>query len=287
MTTAFVILHYRTLEVTIQCLENLLKIAPDSPIVVVDNGSQDGSGEEVRRLFGSKVVVVINDQNLGFARGNNAGFQYVKEHYTVDCVVVMNNDVIITQPGFAYILASYMREKRLDVCGPDIITPEGRHQNPLLRKPFSTFRIIKQMAIDAARLLMLKLHLFEKRLLSEYASNSNSFHKQEVNLANITGCVLHGSCVAYSSNYLSNELYAFVPVTFLYGEEMILAEHCRRRNYLTGVCPTATVTHLGGRTTLQGKAPNRSQIIRIKRLMLKAQWELVKMRILGEKTVKK
>ncbi|MBO4772168.1 MAG: glycosyltransferase, partial [Bacteroidales bacterium] len=145
MTTAFVILHYRTLDVTLSCLETLLESSPDSPIVVVDNGSGDGSGEEVRsRYAGSKnVTVIVNDQNLGFAKGNNVGYKYVKEHFDADCVVVMNNDVLISQKGFAEILSSYMTENNLEVCGPDIITPEGRHQNPLLRRQFSTFRIFK------------------------------------------------------------------------------------------------------------------------------------------------
>ena len=279
MTTAFVILHHKTLDVSLSCLDNLLKVAPDSPIVVVDNGSNDGSGEELRRRFADykNVVVIINDQNLGFAKGNNVGYKYVKDNFDVDCVVVMNNDVIITQPNFVEILASYMLENHLYVCGPDIITPEGRHQNPLQREPFSTFRIIKWILMDCMRLIMLKLHLFEKKILATYTSVSNSYQRQDIDLNGITDCVLHGSCVAYSSDYLSKEDFAFVPVTFLYAEEMILADYCKRKNYRTGVCPTATITHLGGKTIMNGALPREKQIFKT-RQVVKSLWQMLKLR---------
>ena len=282
MTTAFVILHHKTLDVSLSCLDNLLKVAPDSPIVVVDNGSNDGSGEELRRRFADykNVVIIINDQNLGFAKGNNVGYKYVKDNFDVDCEVVMNNDVIITQPNFAEILASYMLENHLYVCGPDVITPEGRHQNPLQRVPFSTFRIIKWMLMDCIRLIMLKLYLFEKKILATYTSVSNSYQRQDIDLNGITDCVLHGSCVAYSSDYLSKEDFAFVPVTFLYAEEMILADYCKRKNYRTGVCPTATVTHLGGKTIMNGALPREKQIFKT-RQVVKSLWQLLKLRWLG------
>ncbi len=279
MTTAFVILHHKTLDVSLSCLDNLLKVAPDSPIVVVDNGSNDGSGEELRRRFADykNVVVIINDQNLGFAKGNNVGYKYVKDNFDVDCVVVMNNDVIITQPNFAEILASYMLENHLYVCGPDIITPEGRHQNPLQRVPYSTFRIIKWMLMDCIRLIMLKLRLFEKKILATYTSVSNSYQRQDIDLNGITDCVLHGSCVAYSSDYLSKEDFVFVPVTFLYAEEMILADYCKRKNYITGVCPTATITHLGGKTIMNGALPRAKQIFKT-RQVVRSLWQMLKLR---------
>ena len=248
-------------------------------MVVVDNGSGDGSGEELRRRFAncSNIVVVINDQNLGFAKGNNVGYKYVKEHFDVDCVVVMNNDVLISQKSFADIMASYMEGNNLDVCGPDIITPESRHQNPLLRQQFSTFRIFKWLVLDVLRLLMLKLHIMEKRILAGYTANSNSFQRQDVDLNNITDCVLHGSCVAFSRSYISKEDFAFVPVTFLFAEEMILYDYCKRRNYRSGICPSAQVTHLGGKTIMKGALPREKQIFKTTQVV-RSLWQLLKLR---------
>lgn len=278
MTTAFVILHYKTIDVTISCLESLLQIAKGSPIVVVDNGSCDGSGEEIKKRFGDDVEMIINSQNLGFARGNNVGFVYVKEHYDVDCVVVMNNDVIITQPDFGDCLIRYMTQNGVDVCGPDVLTPEGRHQNPLLRHTFSTFRVVKWIAIDWLRLMALKMHLFENKILASYTSVSNTYQKQDVDLSDTTDCVLHGSCVAYSRNYLSNEAFAFVPITFLYAEEMILHDYCVRRNYRSGVCASAQVTHLGGKTIMQGALQREKQIFKISQVV-KSLCKLLKFRL--------
>jgi GT2 family glycosyltransferase len=192
----------------------------------------------------------------------------------------MNNDVIITQSGFADIIANYMKDHHLDVCGPDVVTPEGRHQNPLQRQPFPTFRIVKWMFMDCIRLIMLKLHLFEKKILATYTSVSNSYQRQDIDLNGITDCVLHGSCVAYSRDYLSKEDFAFVPVTFLYAEEMILADYCKRKNYRTGICPTANVTHLGGKTIMNGALPREKQIFKTAQVV-KSLWQLLKLRWLG------
>lgn len=63
-------------------------------IIVVDNGSDDGSAEFLRREF-PQVRVLELGANLGFARGNNAGVRAAAH----DVVVLLNNDMRV-DPGF-------------------------------------------------------------------------------------------------------------------------------------------------------------------------------------------
>ena len=63
-------------------------------IMVVDNGSTDGSVEYLKESF-PQVRVLALKENLGFAEGNNAGVRAARH----DTVVLLNNDMIV-DPGF-------------------------------------------------------------------------------------------------------------------------------------------------------------------------------------------
>lgn len=279
---AYVILHYRTLELTKQCVQKLLALNPDSPIAIVDNGSGDGSGNLLKSFFENygNIHVVLSDTNLGFAKGNNLGYKFIKEKYNPDFIAVINNDVIISQPDFEQQIQIYSSDNGIDICGPDIVTPEGKHQNPLLREPFGTARLIKQIFIDITRLICLKLNVFSKRILSVYSKNSESFHKQEPDLSGIENCILQGSCVVFSRSWIDNEDFAFVPITFLYGEEMILLEYCKKKKYKTGICAASRLLHLGGMSTKRDLGEREKQIFKT-RMSITANWKLVRFRLFG------
>src|SRR5687767_13566896 len=76
-----------------ECLNSLLKI-DYSPyeIVIVDNGSKDGSVTYIKEIQkeNKNVILVENLKNLGFAEGNNVGFAHAKG----ELVLLLNNDTI-------------------------------------------------------------------------------------------------------------------------------------------------------------------------------------------------
>ena len=88
---AAVVLTWNGREDTLACLASL-ESAPDRPdaIVVVDNGSSDGTAEAVRERFPG-VELLRSEENLGFAGGNNLGLARARE-LGADHVLVLNND---------------------------------------------------------------------------------------------------------------------------------------------------------------------------------------------------
>jgi GT2 family glycosyltransferase len=96
---AVVVLTWNGRDDTLACLRSLARVeAPRLRIVVVDNGSSDGTVEAVRQEF-PEAEVIDNGENLGFAAGNNAGIGRALE-LGASHVLVLNNDVEV-DPGFA------------------------------------------------------------------------------------------------------------------------------------------------------------------------------------------
>jgi hypothetical protein len=76
---------------------------PNLHVVVVDNGSQDGSAEVIESAR-SGAVALRCPENLGTAGGNNAGFRYCLEQ-GFDYVLVLNNDTVVTADFLAKLVA--------------------------------------------------------------------------------------------------------------------------------------------------------------------------------------
>jgi len=117
---SILLVSFNTVRELVACLESIERCAAAIPheIIVVDNGSTDGSVEAVRRRFPS-VQLVLNQENLGFPKANNQALPLVRGEY----VLFLNPDSEL-QPGTL--------ERMLAELGG---FPERAAVGPRIRKP--------------------------------------------------------------------------------------------------------------------------------------------------------
>jgi len=107
-STYVIVLNWNGLADTRACLASLARACDERTVVlVVDNGSRDGSPEAIRREFPG-VRVLETGANLRFAGGNNAGMRAALEA-GADEIMLLNNDTTV-DPGFLPAMRTRLRQ---------------------------------------------------------------------------------------------------------------------------------------------------------------------------------
>lgn len=114
---AVIILNWNTKEVTADCLRSLY--ASDYPnlrIIVVDNGSVDGSVEYLKAAFPA-ITLLSNTVNMGFTGGNNLGIRYALEE-GADYVLLLNNDTVVDRECVSHLVRVAESNPRYGALNP-------------------------------------------------------------------------------------------------------------------------------------------------------------------------
>ena len=89
MKLSIITLTYNHLNYTKLFIESLYKYTKDFELIIVDNSSTDGTVEYLKTL--ENVRLILNNENLGFSKGNNQGIQIAQGEY----IAFLNNDILL------------------------------------------------------------------------------------------------------------------------------------------------------------------------------------------------
>lgn len=252
ITVCFCILHYKNIEVTIDCVEDILRnnSNPFFNIVIVDNGSGNGTGELLGEKYKSnkQVFVLKNKVNAGFAKGNNIGYRFAKSKLQADIIVAMNSDILVGNTfSVEDIVTSCNDNDNVEIVAPDIVTRDGLHQNPYRDKPFPQKQYISSLIKNTILSWAINLPVAGETFYLKYADKKNkkknNGNKEKVKTV-IYNFVPHGSCVIFTKQWISRENNAFLPITFLYCEEEILYTYSKDKGYKIKYDPNLCIQHL-------------------------------------------
>ena len=219
---SYVILHYKNINETITCLNNLKSIVrKDSKLIVVDNNTLNSSEEKLIIEYTNDIIKL--DRNYGFAKANNIGINYAKNKYKSKFYVVINNDVFITQDDFEKIILDDYEKYRFDMLGPKIFSPTNESVNP-----FPALKT-KENVIATIKYCKKLIFIYKNPLLTFFLNNYMKLKKKIKKTADLTNAdeimknvPLHGCCIIFSKEYVRKYSDPFFNDTFLFFEEEFL-----------------------------------------------------------------
>jgi len=113
-----ILTHDSLRETTVPCLESIFRHTgnEDYEVIVVDNGSHDGTRAYLTELAGreSRLRCVLNTVNRGFAGGNNDGIRAASGSE----LVLLNNDTLVSEGWLAGLRASLREDGTIGLVGP-------------------------------------------------------------------------------------------------------------------------------------------------------------------------
>jgi GT2 family glycosyltransferase/lipopolysaccharide/colanic/teichoic acid biosynthesis glycosyltransferase len=101
-------------------------------IIVVDNASDDGSVEMVRKRF-PNVHLLVNKENVGFARANNLALKKARGQF----LLLINPDTLVQEDTLRVMLKFFAENPDVGLAGCKILNPDGTFQLPC-RRSFPT-----------------------------------------------------------------------------------------------------------------------------------------------------
>ena len=178
-----IIVNYNASESLSQCVVSILDAYHDADIIVVDNASTDDSLSQLESVFAndSRLEILRNRQNLGFAVACNMGAQLAKGSY----LLYLNPDCLVDQHTLPRLLASLREDPGAGMAGGLLLNPDGTEQAGGRRTIPTPWRSLVRV---------LNLKGLEKRfpkLFSDFSLDKQPLPDQTIEVEAISGaCML-------------------------------------------------------------------------------------------------
>jgi hypothetical protein len=115
---SIIVLTYNNLALTKACLDTIESntFYANYEVIIVDNLSTDGSRDYLKTVVQEKGnwTLILNEQNLGFAAGNNVGMRAANGEY----VVLLNNDTQVVPGWLKNLIRPFATHRKLGLAGP-------------------------------------------------------------------------------------------------------------------------------------------------------------------------
>ena len=238
------------------CLHSLYEggLRSSFDVVVVDNGSTDGSQEMLREKY-PEVLIIQNDHNVGLGRASNQGIEATQGRY----ILLLNNDTLVNGPSLDAMVAFLADNPQTGAVGGQLLNSDGTVQSC-----YNNFPTLREEFLVATRLGEL--------FWPGYPAIVNDGEMKSVGWMSSACLMLRRDALGEVG--LLDEGY------FIYGDEADLQYRLNKAGWQAYYLPQATTIHYGGRSmdrwkrrkmVYRGKmmffqknyGPNRTRLLRL------------------------
>ncbi|MCS7178112.1 MAG: glycosyltransferase family 2 protein [Anaerolineae bacterium] len=226
------IVNWNVRDLLRRCLHSILASLPIGAleIIVVDNGSTDGSAEMVRAEF-PQVHLIANTDNRGFTRANNQGLAVARGRY----ILLLNPDTEVVGDALETMITFADAHPNVGIVGPQLLNPDGTVQSSRRRFPTLGTALFESTWLQPYA---------PRRLLMHYYVLDRPDHEiQDVDW--VTGAALMARREAVEQVGPLDEGF------FMYSEELDWCRRFREAGWRVVYLPTAQVIHHEGKSSEQ------------------------------------
>jgi len=230
-SVAVIILHYQGTQTLANCIDSVLgSDYPNLNVVLVDNGSVDGSTGEMERKHGEKIRVLRLGKNLGFVRGYNMALRQIQAEY----VVLLNDDTVVDRHWLTGLVSAAEMDPEIAACQPKL--------RWLSQPSYFEYNGACGGMLDMCAVPFTRGRLFDRaeKDIGQYDTNIDVFW------ASGAAMFLRYSALE-EAGFLDDLFYAHM-------EEIDLSWRLRLRGYRVISVPYSLVYHQGGGTVLDSKS---------------------------------
>jgi GT2 family glycosyltransferase len=236
---SIIIINRNTKDLLIQCLTSIPQMIEGFKIeiLVVDNGSQDRSGSEVKKGF-PFVRLIENDQNLGFARAVNQGLQKASGGY----VLLLNPDTQVKNGTIERLMSFMDAHPNAGISGAQLLNSNGSKQNSIANFPSLATELLNKSLL--------------RWLFPERFPGKERIYSEPKDVDSVIGACMIVRRDAWDQVGLLDEGY------FLFLEETDWCYRMKRAGWKIYHVPDAEVYHFQGKSAEKEKKRARVEYFR-------------------------
>jgi GT2 family glycosyltransferase len=242
-----VIVNFRTPELTLDCLRSLepeVRRVPDTRVVVVENGSGDGSLEALTRGVAERgysgwVTLVPSAENLGFSGGNNLG---IRRGGPAEFVLLLNSDTIVHEGCLERCLEVMKERPNAGAMSCRVLNSDGTNQNVARRFPTPLRTTFATTGLP-----------WKFPSLFGWADTEDSGWDRLTTARDVDW--LGGAFLFLRSSAFDGEVQLDEDF-FFYGEDVAVCFELARRGWARHYDPAKTIVHLGGASSDPSRMPS-------------------------------
>lgn len=241
---SIIIVSWNVCKNLLECITSILQNAPSCSyeVILVDNDSKDDVVAVVRSTF-PEVVVIENDENLGFATANNQGIKRSQGQY----IFLLNPDTIVHKNSLDALIKFLERNDGVGACGPRLLNKDGTIQRSVRRFPSYQGALYRFTFLKYFKIFK---NSYRSWLMRDFD------HKSQRDVDQLMGAAL------LVKKSIIDKIGGFDENFFMYYEEIDLCYRIKHNGWRIVFLPQACITHLGGRSSQQIPVAKRIMMLR-------------------------